>query len=636
MGFTSGVTIAPDGNLWVADTAHSRFAIIDPDGTFIEYWGTEGRGPGEFVLRRSNGDGFAKVAFASDGTFYVLDLGNRRIQRFAADRAYMGEWGGFGNEPGRFVDPLWIAVDADDHVLVVDDVRNVVERFTPDGTVLATFEAVPAEVGSAAGVAVDHAGVIHVTSCCPGASVRRYDRDGTWLGSTEVGAGAGPEDQPTGLAIDLQGRLFVGRTPDTPADRIRVYAPDGTLVTQFGGTGDSPEDVGFPFALALDGQGSLYATDYLDGSVKKYRLGAELTAAEPAASGPEGGWSMFRGDAARRGSGIGGPVGHPSLRWRFQAQGAVLHQVAVVGELAYASSDDGVLHALDITTGDERWTYSAAEPPISGPVLADGAVHIFGGDGVLHAIDAATGVGRWRSTTPIAGPSNASATNGAIFVGTADGALVAIDAATGDEMWRLEVSRTGGQVASAAVASGIVYAGSAGGRFVAVDAADGSVVWEFDTGAAIAGTTVVADGIVYLFGTADDGTGVLVALDETTGAERWRIDRPVFTPAVANGVAYAGSERIGVFALDPGTGRELWTFPVSGPARPLAVADDVVYVPADLEHRIYALDAATGAELWRYDVDSGIDCCIAVGMGAVYVGTFLGGVYAIEGDPSGA
>ena len=89
-------------------------------------------------------------------------------------------------------------------------------------------------------------------------------------------------------------------------------------------------------------------------------------------------------------------------------------------------------------------------------------------------------------------------------------------------------------------------------------------------------------------------------------------------------------------AFDATTGEPLWTFPVDGYARPLAVADGVVYVPADTERRVYALDAATGTELWRFDVDSGIDCCVAVADGAVYVGTFLGGVYAIEGDGSTA
>ena len=58
----------------------------------------------------------------------------------------------------------------------------------------------------------------------------------------------------------------------------------------------------------------------------------------------------------------------------------------------------------------------------------------------------------------------------------------------------------------------------------------------------------------------------------------------------------------------------------------------MVYVPADAEHRVYALDAATGAERWHFDVDAGIWCCVSVGRGAVYVGTELGGVYAIAGS----
>jgi outer membrane protein assembly factor BamB len=88
--------------------------------------------------------------------------------------------------------------------------------------------------------------------------------------------------------------------------------------------------------------------------------------------------------------------------------------------------------------------------------------------------------------------------------------------------------------------------------------------------------------------------------------------------------------------MDTATGDVRWSFPVKGAARPLGVAQGVVYVPADAEHRVYALDAANGTELWHFDIDSGNDCCIAVAKGAVYVGTFLGGVYAIEGDGSTA
>ena len=422
---TGDVTIAPDGRVWVADSGHSRFGIFEPDGTFVEYWGTQGNGPGEFVLHRPNGDGFANIAFAPDGSFFVLDAGSRRVEHFAADRTFVGEWGGFGNEPGRFADPLWIAVDTDGTVLVVDDVRNVVERFTPDGTVLSTFEAVPQGAGSADSLELDAHGGIYVSTCCPIGTIRRYDADGTlqWA-STDLDTST--LDQATGMAVDAAGRVFTGGVPEAPPDRIRVLGPDGALIARFGGAGGATEDVSFPFALAVDGQGVLYASDYIDGSLKKFRLGPELM---PSAS--VGDWPMFKGDAARRGEGVDGPVGDPVLRWRFQAQGAVPGNVSVAGDLAFASSDDGVLHALDLVAGEERWRFATDDPPLSGPVLDDGSVYVFDGIGILHAIDAGTGTERWRAAEAVAGPSSATAGAGAVYVGSEGGDLVAIEMASG-------------------------------------------------------------------------------------------------------------------------------------------------------------------------------------------------------------
>ena len=62
-------------------------------------------------------------------------------------------------------------------------------------------------------------------------------------------------------------------------------------------------------------------------------------------------WPFFRGDAARTGEGGSGPQGQPVLQWRYQAGGSVSGAVVIVGGLVYTSSDDNVLHALDLTTG---------------------------------------------------------------------------------------------------------------------------------------------------------------------------------------------------------------------------------------------------------------------------------------------
>ena len=80
-----GVAVAPDGTIWVADGANSRFQIFDPDGTLLAVWGEKGSEEGQFnFVYAGNGDGLGGVAFAPDGSFYVADTGNVRIQHFDA------------------------------------------------------------------------------------------------------------------------------------------------------------------------------------------------------------------------------------------------------------------------------------------------------------------------------------------------------------------------------------------------------------------------------------------------------------------------------------------------------------------------------------------------------------------------
>src|SRR5688572_8279289 len=48
LGNPAHLAIAPDGSIWVADGDNHRFQIFDPDGSFVEAWGTKGSGEGEF------------------------------------------------------------------------------------------------------------------------------------------------------------------------------------------------------------------------------------------------------------------------------------------------------------------------------------------------------------------------------------------------------------------------------------------------------------------------------------------------------------------------------------------------------------------------------------------------------------
>ena len=86
--YPAGLSIGPVGMLYVADgVSIQSFA---PDGAFLESWGEQGSGPGEFAFPTS-------IVFDNDGNRYVSEVGNHRIQKFAPDGTFLLEWGGQGD-----------------------------------------------------------------------------------------------------------------------------------------------------------------------------------------------------------------------------------------------------------------------------------------------------------------------------------------------------------------------------------------------------------------------------------------------------------------------------------------------------------------------------------------------------------
>ncbi|HIE82907.1 MAG TPA: hypothetical protein EYQ00_03245 [Dehalococcoidia bacterium] len=62
--------------LWLADSGNRRIQKFTSEGVFVSKWGTNGTGDGEFDWPRS-------ITVASDGSVYVTDTVNHRIQKFS-------------------------------------------------------------------------------------------------------------------------------------------------------------------------------------------------------------------------------------------------------------------------------------------------------------------------------------------------------------------------------------------------------------------------------------------------------------------------------------------------------------------------------------------------------------------------
>ena len=87
-------------------------------------WGTKGAGDGEF----QNPVG---VAVASDGSVYVADSWNDRIQKFTSEGVFVSELGTEGAGDWEFQHPNGVAVASDDSVYVADTENNRIQKFLP-------------------------------------------------------------------------------------------------------------------------------------------------------------------------------------------------------------------------------------------------------------------------------------------------------------------------------------------------------------------------------------------------------------------------------------------------------------------------------------------------------------------------
>ncbi|MEU7860493.1 PQQ-binding-like beta-propeller repeat protein [Nonomuraea sp. NPDC049141] len=185
------------------------------------------------------------------------------------------------------------------------------------------------------------------------------------------------------------------------------------------------------------------------------------------------------------------------------------------------------------------------------------------------------------------------------------------------------------------VTGGVVYATSGDGTVSALDAATGAVRWRYRTDGSVEDDHVVAHGTVYAAGS----TGRLVALDTGTGRPRWDRKITAFGDlVVAAGRLYlwtrhpAWSSKAELVALDPASGKQLWSFEPAGDVltpEPV-LAGDVVLTGSD--HGVmYALAPTTGTEKRRYRLGAEHDRILLLRAGTtVYATSGNGDVTALD------
>lgn len=258
----TAVARAPDGKIWVAD-ASSRFFIFDSEGRFIETWGSPGGGPGQFNFYSQRPPyNSADILFFPDGSFYVADFLNSRVQRFDAERRYLGEW--------RSVDgnysPTGLCRTAKGEILVGYLQMPALERYDASGRFLGKLEL---GLDAPLGLASDEGGRVYAVEYRKN-KVRIFEAGGAEL--EELGAGEssfGGMSSPGGIALDGEGRVYVA---DQGNSRVLVFDGEGKYLFSWGGPGVDAGQFRYASSVALDGEGDAYVGDTNGGRLEKFAL----------------------------------------------------------------------------------------------------------------------------------------------------------------------------------------------------------------------------------------------------------------------------------------------------------------------------------------------------------------------------
>lgn len=160
------VAVSPSGDrVYVVDSGgissdKHQVTIFDGEGNWLKTFGKRGSGEGEFNLPIS-------AAVGPDGTLYVLDAGNFRVQSFDRDGVFLSAWGKVGRGLGEFARPRGIAVDSDGNVYITDAAFRNFQIFTPSGQLLMPLggpglEDKPGQFVLPAGIAIDETNRIYV------------------------------------------------------------------------------------------------------------------------------------------------------------------------------------------------------------------------------------------------------------------------------------------------------------------------------------------------------------------------------------------------------------------------------------------------------------------------------------------
>lgn len=264
------IAFAPDGTFYVADSRNHRILHFDTEGNYLNAFGAYGAS--DFATQTIAPEGFFNepwgLAVGPDGSVYVADTWNHRIQKFSANGEFITMWGQFGAAETRYHiwGPRGVAVDSLGRVFITDTGNKRIVIFDSDGVDLAAFGGAGLGVGQfdePVGIEVDDAGRLFIADTwnkriqvmIPDGDTLTYPNHITW----EIDGWYGDSlDNKPFLTIDENYQVYVA---EPVLGRVLVFNQHGDFLYTWGGFGSGADEIGIVGGLAVDPFGGVWVSD---------------------------------------------------------------------------------------------------------------------------------------------------------------------------------------------------------------------------------------------------------------------------------------------------------------------------------------------------------------------------------------
>lgn len=273
------IAVAADGSIYVADTENHRIQHLAPDGAVLNSWGSFGASTESSTAPNGSFNEPWGIGLGPEGSVYVADTWNNRIQKFTSTGEFITSWG-YGisqtDDPYGFYGPRDVAVNSEGHVFVTDTGNKRVIVFDSDGSFLTTFGEPgfdPGQFDEPVGVTVDEAGLVYVADTWnQRIQVFNRDTDGSYypLTNWEVAAWYGQSlDNKPYIEVDNLGYLYAA---DPEGYRLLKFSNLGEFLYFWGDYSSGPDGFGLAGSVGIDPDGNVWVSDTNNSRLMHFNL----------------------------------------------------------------------------------------------------------------------------------------------------------------------------------------------------------------------------------------------------------------------------------------------------------------------------------------------------------------------------